>query len=100
MPHGRDTRGGKKRKKKLVWVASTHLALVGRLRLFHHVPVGEGGDGGGVSSLLGAAGTVDLGEHQLLQACRGRQQTATGPSGSEETGEGPTDTRRSLPLLI
>lgn len=55
-------------------VGLAHLALIGRLRLLHHVPVGEGGDGRGVSGLLGATGAVDLGEDQLLQACRGRQR--------------------------
>lgn len=56
-----------------------YLVLSGWLRLLHHVPIGEGGDRGGVSGLLGATRTVDLGEDQLLQACRGRQ-TAMGVS--------------------
>lgn len=60
-----------------------YLALIGRLRLLHHVPVGEGGDRGGVSGLLGATGAVDLGQDQLLQACRGRQR-ATGVSRYDE----------------
>lgn len=40
--------------------SSTHLILIGRLRLLHHVFVGEGGHGGRVSGLLSSTGTVDL----------------------------------------
>lgn len=52
----------------------THLILVGRLSLLHHVFVGEGGDGRRVSGWLRAAGTIDLRQNKFLQACSQREK--------------------------
>lgn len=46
---------------------NAHLVLNGGLRLLYYVPVREGGDRGGISSLLSPAWTVDLRQDQFLQ---------------------------------